>query len=239
MPITICGSLQCQLRFRADAGRPGDQRKFAGIIDTLTVFAITGGVAGSLGYGLLQLGSGLNMVFGISPSAIVYSLIALSIVVGYTISSTSGLKRGIAWLSDKNTWIFIVLMVFVLLFGPTAYIFNLFTQSTGSYFANFLEGMTFTAPFPDSELWPQWWDMYWWVDWLSFGPIVGLFCVRLGYGRTIRQFVIVNWLLPAVFAFFWFSVFGGIVLHAQLFEGIRHFQRLSPAGRRGADLLRL
>lgn len=211
-------------------GTKATKGKFAGFIDTLTVFAITGGVAGSLGYGLLQLASGLNMVFGISSSVVVYSGIALAIVVGYTLSSTSGLKKGIAWLSDKNAWIFIFLMLFVLVFGPTAYIFNLFTQSTGSYFTHFLEGMTYTAPFTDSELWPQWWDMYWWVDWLSFGPIVGLFCVRLGYGRTIRQFVIVNWLLPSAFAFIWFSVFGGVVLHAQLFEGLDIFSIYTQQG---------
>jgi len=22
-------------------------------------------------------------------------------------------------------------------------------------------------------LWPQWWDMYWWGDWLGAGPRVG------------------------------------------------------------------
>jgi choline-glycine betaine transporter len=194
--------------------------KFASFIDTLTVFAIVGGVAGSLGYGILQLGIGVDIIFGIKPTTMIYMIIAAIIVIVYTVSCASGLRRGIMWLSDKNTWIFLIMLVFVLFCGPTAYICNLLTQSVGSYFTYFLEGMTYTAPFPDSELWPQWWDMYWWVDWLSYGPIMGLFFVRLGYGRTIREFVLVNWLMPSLFGFAWFGIFGGTVLNAQIFNGV-------------------
>ena len=56
-----------------------------------------------------------------------------------------------------------ILLLFLLICGPASYIFNLLTQSLGSFLNNFVESMTFTAPFPDSELWPQWWDQYWWV----------------------------------------------------------------------------
>lgn len=197
--------------------------KLATVVDVLTVFALIGGVAGSLGYGILQLSKGVNLVFGVAPSTLLYVVIALIIFLAYTSTSISGLNRGILWLGDKNAWFFLFLLAFLLLSGPTSYILNLFTQSVGSYIGNFIESMTFTAPFPDSQLWPQWWDQYWWVDWLSYGPIMGLFFVRLGYGRTLRQFVIVNWLMPSLFGFVWFSVFGGTVLHAQFFEGVDYY----------------
>ncbi|WP_026393566.1 BCCT family transporter [Acetobacterium malicum] len=186
------------------------------IIDGIILFAICGGVAGSLGYGLLQIGSGLNFVFGIEPGPFVWAIIAAVIITSYTISSATGLDRGIAWLSDKNAWIFIALMIFVLVCGPTAYIFNLFTQSFGYFVNNFVDLSLFTQPIVDSDLWPQWWDMYWMVDWLSFGPIVGLFLVKLSYGRTIREFITVNVILPAMFGILWFSIFGGLALDLQL-----------------------
>lgn len=189
------------------------------IIDGITLLAITGGVAGSLGYGLLQIGSGLNFVAGIEPGPLVWVLIAAVIIVAYTISSATGLEKGIQWLSDKNAIIFIGLLIFTLIFGPTAKILNLTTQSMGSYVANFVEGMTFTDPF-GTELWPQWWDMYWFVDWLSFGPIVGLFLIKMCYGRTIRQFIVVNLLLPSLFGMIWFGVFGGLALDLQLIQGV-------------------
>lgn len=189
------------------------------IIDGITLLAITGGVAGSLGYGLLQIGSGLKFVFGIEPGPVVWIATAAVIITAYTISSATGLDKGIKWLSDKNAWIFIGLLIFTLIFGPTAKILNLTTQAMGSYVANFIEGMTFTDPF-GTDLWPQWWDMYWFVDWLSFGPIVGLFLIKLCYGRTIREFVVVNLLLPSLFGMIWFGVFGGMALDLQLNQGV-------------------
>lgn len=197
--------------------------KLGGVVDVLTVFALVGGVAGSLGYGILQLGSGVHMVFGIEPTVFVYTIIAVVIFVAYTATSISGLNKGILWLGDKNSWFFLFLLVFLLVVGPSSYIGNLFTQSLGSYLNNFVESMTFTAPFADSALWPQWWDMYWWIDWLCYGAIMGLFLVRLGYGRTLREFVVVNWIMPSVFGFVWFSVFGGTVLYGQMYQGIDYY----------------
>lgn len=138
--------------------------RLATVIDVLTVFALVGGVAGSLGYGILQLGKGVELVFGITPNTMLYIAIGVAICIAYTATSISGLQRGILWLGDKNAWFFLFLLAYLLLCGPAAYIFNLFTQSTGSYLGNFIESMTYTAPFPNGELWPQWWDMYWWVN---------------------------------------------------------------------------
>ncbi|MCG8563519.1 MAG: BCCT family transporter [Desulfobacterales bacterium] len=191
-----------------------------GIVDGITLFAITGGVAGSLGYGLLQIGSGLDFTFNLTPGPMVWTGIALCIITTYTISSATGLDRGIKWLSDKNAWIFIGLLLFVIVMGPTAFIFNLTTQSFGAYVSNFIEAMTFTDPLPGGDLWPQWWDMYWFVDWLSFGPIVGLFLIKLCYGRTLREFVVVNMLLPALFGMIWFGAFGGFALDLQITQNI-------------------
>ncbi|WKY45171.1 BCCT family transporter [Eubacteriaceae bacterium ES2] len=194
--------------------------KASTIIDGIILFAICGGVAGSLGYGLLQIGSGLNFVFGIEPGPIIWTVIALIIITSYTISSATGLDKGISWLSDKNAWIFIALMVFVLIYGPTSYICNLTTQSLGFFVNNFIDLSLFTEPTANTELWPQWWDMYWMVDWLSFGPIVGLFLVKLAYGRTIREFITVNVILPSLFGIIWFGIFGGFALDLQLVHGI-------------------
>ncbi|MCD8350840.1 MAG: BCCT family transporter [Planctomycetaceae bacterium] len=211
-------------------GNGATKGTFAAVVDIFTVFAIIGGVCGSLGYGILQLGIGMDIIFGVKPSNLLSIAICGVIVLVYIGSSISGLRKGIMWLSDKNAWIFMIMLAFVLFCGPTAYIMNLLTQSAGSYLNNFVESMTYTAPFPDGQQWPQWWDMYWWTDWLSYGPIMGLFLVRLGYGRTIRTFVIVNWMLPSLFGFVWFAIFGGTVIHAQIFEGIDLFATYKSSG---------
>ena len=208
-------------------GKTTEKKWFKGTIDTLTVFSITGGCAGSLGYGLLQISSGLNTVFGIPATTITYILVCVFIVVIYNISSVTGMDRGIKWLSDKNAWAFLILMVLAFIFGPSQWICNLFVESIGKFIPNFIESITAVSAFNDngqavgsvwyksSELWPQWWDHYYNVDFLSFGPIVGLFCIKLAKGRTLREFVVMNWIVPSVFGIIWFAIFGGLALDIQ------------------------
>lgn len=190
------------------------------ILDGVVLFAIVGGVAGSLGYGLLQIGAGLDFVFGITPGPMVWTAIAVVIIVSYTISSATGLDKGIQWLSDKNAWIFIALMIFMFVCGPIQYICNLTVESFGYYINNIIALTSYTEPVTtavaDSAMWPQWWDLYWMVDWLSFGPITGLFLVKMSYGRTIRQFITVNVILPSIFGVIWFGIFGGFAINIQL-----------------------
>ncbi|MEG1431478.1 BCCT family transporter [Eubacterium sp.] len=195
--------------------------KLNDVLDGIILFGIVGGVAGSLGYGLMQIGAGLNFVIpSIESGPMVWTIIAVLIIISYTISSATGLDKGIQWLSDKNAWIFIILMIFVFCCGPMQYICNLFTEASGYYINNIISLTTFTEPvvtaISDSEMWPQWWDLYWMTDWMAFGPIVGLFLVKMSYGRTIREFITVNVVLPSVFGMIWFSIFGGFALNIQL-----------------------
>lgn len=208
-------------------GKTAEKTWFRGTVDTLTVFAITGGVAGSLGYGLLQIGSGLNTVFGVPQQTLTYVMICVVIVIAYNTSSITGMDKGIKWLSDKNAWMFMIFMVLAFLIGPTQWICNLLVESMGSFLSTFVESITAVSAFTDagevvgsvwhkaSEMWPQWWDEYYFVDFLSFGPIVGLFLIKLAKGRTLREFVIINWLVPSLFGIIWFAIFGGLALDIQ------------------------
>ncbi len=208
-------------------GKTAEKPWFRGIIDSLTAFAITGGCAGSLGYGLLQISSGLNSLFGIPQENIVLVAICVVIVVTFTLSSISGMNKGIRWLSDKNAWMFLSLMVLALLFGPMQWICNLFVESIGDFFQNFVGNITAVSAFDNagqavgsawyenSELWSQWWDQCYFVDFLSFGPVVGLFSIKLAKGRTLREYLVMNWVVPAAFGIVWFAIFGGLAMDIQ------------------------
>lgn len=208
-------------------GKTAEKTWFRGIIDSLTAFAITGGCAGSLGYGLLQISSGLNSLFGVPQENLTYIIICLVIVAAFTISSISGINKGIRWLSDKNAWMFLLIMILAFLFGPGQWICNLFVESIGDFCYGFVKNITAVSAFNDageavgsiwyssSELWSQWWDQYYFVDFLSFGPIVGLFSIKLAKGRTLREYVVMNWIIPAIFGIIWFAIFGGLALDIQ------------------------
>ena len=204
--------------------------KWADAFDALSAFALTGAVAGGLGYGMMQLSQGIYGFLGIKPSPVVYIGLIVFMFVCYNASALSGLQKGITWLSNRNTQLFFILLAFMFLFGPMSYIANLFTESLGEYVGHFIQASTFTAPYANGGLWPQWWDMYWWVDWLAYAPLLGLFMVRVGYGRTLREFILVEWAFPALFGIVWFSVFGGNVLNAQFFQNIDFYSIYKTLG---------
>src|SRR5690606_25043028 len=56
---------------------------------------------------------------------------------------------------------------------------------------------------------------------IAWAPFVGLFIARISRGRTIRQFVVGVMLVPTIFTFLWFSIFGDTALHLIMNEGYK------------------
>ncbi|WLR51077.1 BCCT family transporter [Bacillus tianshenii] len=182
------------------------------IVDCLTMFAIAGGMAAVLGEGVLQIGSGLSHLTGLPTGPVMWGSLVILITASYIISSYTGLKRGIKFLADQNTKVFLFLLVFVFVFGPTIFIFNLGTQATGYFLTHMPERFLWMSAMEGSK-WPRWWPIFNWSIWLAYAPITGMFLARLAYGRTMRQFVVVNLLLPALFGALWFWAFGGASIY--------------------------
>jgi choline-glycine betaine transporter len=68
--------------------------KWADAFDALSAFALTGAVAGGLGYGMLQLSQGVFGYTGIKPGAGVYVALILFMFASYNAAALSGLKKG-------------------------------------------------------------------------------------------------------------------------------------------------
>ncbi len=185
------------------------------VVDSLCLLAIAGGVAAVLGVGTMQISSGIQIMTGIAAGRAMWVAVVAAIVAVYIISSYTGLNRGIRWLSDKNAKIFLALLVFVFVFGPTRFILSLGTQATGHFIDDFFVRTHYLSPV-DGSAWPRWWPIYYWAIWLAYAPLIGMFLARLVKGRTIRQFMFMNLFMPAFFGFLWFSVFGGAAIHLEL-----------------------
>ncbi len=93
----------------------GNNRALSGTIDSLAVIATVMGVATSLGLGILQLNGGLKSVFHVPTSVWVQVGIATVMLVTYLLSSSTGLNKGIKWLSNLNLGLCLVLLVLCLL----------------------------------------------------------------------------------------------------------------------------
>ncbi len=198
-------------------------------IDGLAIFAIVGGVGTSLGFGTMQIASGMDFLWGIKPNGTIWLMVILALTLCYTISSYTGLQKGIRILSENNIRLYFLLMAFVLIFGPTIHILDSTVSSLGDYFSNIVKMSFFQDPMNKSG-WPGSWSDFYWAWWLAFAPIVGLFLVRLAYGRTIREFVVVNMVGPALFGIVWFGIFGSSAIYLEHFENAGIADAISKFG---------
>lgn len=188
-------------------------------IDVLAIIATAFGVATSLGLGTLQINGGLAHIFGI-PNNITAQLMIIGIVtILYMISATTGLDRGIKTLSNINLTVAIALLLFTLFLGPTSFIFDTLTLTLGSYFQNLIQMSLRLAPFTQST-WIASWTLFYWAWWIAWAPFVGMFIARVSRGRTIKEFVLGVLLVPSLFGFIWFSVFGGTALNFEMFQNL-------------------
>ncbi len=189
------------------------EKKVKTIIDIIAILATITGVATTLGLGALQINSGLNYLFNV-PNSILSQIVIISIVTVVFIASALGsLDKGIKILSNINVLISVVLLLMVIILGPTISIFNVFSENLGNYLNNFLKISLKTNSFGDNK-WMSAWTIFYWSNWVAWTPFVGTFIARISKGRTIREFVIGVVIIPSIVSFIWFSAFGtlGITL---------------------------
>lgn len=189
------------------------------IIDILAVFGTMFGVATSLGLGVLQINAGLNHVFGITESSFV-QVILIAIITGFaTISVVLGLTKGIQRLSQFNIILSVILLLFILVAGPTLFILRFFVETSGDYLQNLI-GMSFWNDTFANTGWQNSWTIFYWGWWISWAPFVGMFIARVSRGRTIREFALGVLLAPTLATFVWLSIFGGTALNLEVNEGV-------------------
>jgi len=183
--------------------------KLGKVIDSITIFATVIGVATSLGSGAIQINSGITELFGVPFNFNVQLLIIIIATVLFMASALSGLDKGVKNLSNMNMILAVILMVVALILGPSIKIMNTFTETLGAYLQDFLRMSARTgAGDVAQQAWVNKWTMFYWSWWLAWSPFVGVFIARISKGRSIREFVSCVLLVPSIFSFFWFSVFG-------------------------------
>ena len=180
--------------------------------NAVDIFAILGtvfGVATSLGFGVLQLNSGLSYLFDAPIGIEVQSILIVVITAIAATSVASGLNKGIKLLSQANLWLAVVLLILVFALGPTANLLKHFVENVGLYMSGIVS-KTFNlyAYEPKSSNWLGGWTLLYWGWWISWSPFVGLFIARISRGRTIREFVSGVLLIPAGFTLLWMTAFG-------------------------------
>jgi len=184
-------------------------------IDGVCLFALVAGMSASLGTGILVISSGLGEVFGLPKTQWLWAVITAAIVVSFIISSATGLNKGIRILSDLNTKGLFVLCAFVMVTGPTLLIFQNGWSALINYAFEFPKLSTGGFDIAGGK-WSASWSAFYWAVWLAWAPVTACFLGRISLGRTVRETLIFNLLLPAMFSMFWMAVFCTTSMDLQL-----------------------
>jgi choline-glycine betaine transporter len=178
---------------------------YGGLIDAACVLAVVAGTVGPIGFLGLQVSYGLNDLFGLPNTYLTQSLIILGLIGVYTISTVTGIQRGIQFLSTFNVFLALVLMAFMLIAGPTAFIFDSYVNATALYVTQFIPMATFRA----DTGWLNQWTVFFWGWFLGYGPLMAMFIARISNGRSIRQIILTVSVAAPIVTTFWFTIVGG------------------------------
>ena len=180
-------------------------------IDILMALGVIAGLTTSLGLGVTQMCRGFSYVFhtNISPY-----ILMLFIAMVATWSVTTGLKKGVKWLSNLSLILIGVLLVVIVIIALVRLNINGFvgyiSNGTWLLFRNFFSYNDFYNP--TSNTWaanyPIFFDL-WFAAWAAF---VAVFVAKISKGRTIREFILGVVGVPTLFTILWFGIFGCIGL---------------------------
>lgn len=198
-------------------------------VDLISVFGIVCGVSCSLGTGTMQMASGLNMIFGIEINNILWLIVEAVVVAGFLLMSIGGIKKGIKVVTDKNLQLYIIILVVVIVVGPTLYIFDMFTESLGLTFGEFINNIGYTGGIDGNERALNW-QIWQWISVACFSPITGLFFAKISYGRTLREIAIGTSLIPSIFVSIWFTVFGSYGFNLQTSGELDLWEKMQEQG---------
>ncbi|WP_237067471.1 BCCT family transporter [Microbulbifer guangxiensis] len=194
------------------------------LIDTLIILGLIGGAGTSLGLGVPLVSALTTSLLGIEESLMTQlGVIGLWTLI-FGASAYKGLKAGIRILSDINIYLAVLIVLVVLLAGPTVFILTLSANSLGLMLDNFTRISFWLDPvrqggFPDA------WTLFYWAWWIAYAPLMGLFFGRISRGRTIRQMVLGILLWGSLGCISFLSICGAYALELEI-SGVLEVSRL-------------
>ncbi|GLO72491.1 glycine/betaine ABC transporter [Phaeobacter inhibens] len=190
------------------------------IADASSIIAVVAGTVGPIGFLGLQVSYGLSDLFGIPDVFATQFVVIGALVALYTISAMTGLSRGIQLLSKINVILAAVLLIYVLLAGPTGFIFGSFFSGFATYLGNFFQMALYRgdAAIFGAPGWLGWWTVFFWGWFMGYGPLMAMFIARVSRGRSIRSIIIMLSIIAPIVTNFWFTIIGGTGIAMELAE---------------------
>lgn len=191
--------------------------KAAPVVDCICLFALVCGMAASMGSAIFLVADGASSLTNgsIVSNPTTWTLIAIIIVAAFVTSAISGVMNGIRILSTINSRIYMVLGIFVFLFGPTAYILKLTVEGFGAYLSTFCQSSLFISA-AAGDKWAMWWPVFYWCNWMAWMPVTSLFLGKISRGYSVKEAIRVIVVFPALFSVAWLGLFSASSVYYEL-----------------------
>ena len=163
----------------------------------------------------MQIGAGLEVLCKIPQSPMIWLIAAVVITMIFVISCVSGLENGIKKVASVCMKFFFFLLAYVFIFGNTDFIMKISSEAVGFIVDNWGVQTTITNVLAEEETWFADWIVQYWSSFIVYAPLIGMFLARMGKGRTVRTFMLVQILVPSIFCTIWIGVFGGQTIYLQ------------------------
>jgi BCCT family betaine/carnitine transporter len=158
------------------------------IIDLLFIIGLLGTAATGLGLGTAVVASAATRLTGLEDGFGMQGVIITLVTVTIAYSVYRGMDDGIKVLSNINVSLAFLLIVFILLTGPTRFIVEMGVVSVGHITTNFIKMMTWSDPLQRASF-VESWTVFYWAWWLALGPFVGMFVCKISAGRSVREVI--------------------------------------------------
>lgn len=193
-------------------------------------FAVASGLANSMGAGLMQISGGINAVFGLDQNAFIYLIITVAVAAFFIISCLTGINKGLTYVSTACMISFFALMIYVLVVGDTVFISKIGSEAVGDILNNFWTKITYNNTLAPDNQWANEWSITYWNSFFIYAPVLGMFLARMGKGRTVREFLLVEILVPSLFCCLFIAIFAGQIMSIQTSGAIDIWAKVQELG---------
>ena len=187
-------------------------------IDLLFVVGLVGACSIGIGLSIPLIGRGATEILGLDSVALGFTLDLVVILIVTSIFAGSvwlGLEKGIRRLSDTNVVLALMLLLFILIVGPTLFIVELGWQGIGHMLQNFVRMSTYTDALA-SDTMVENWTVFYLAWWLALGPYMGIFITKISRGRSLRQLILGSIGFGTLGCIFFFTVLGNYSIYLEL-----------------------
>ncbi len=203
----ICGAMMGDFKYKGALCK---------IIDALTILSVIGGVGVvSMGVGVPIISAAISKVLGIEADFTVNLIVLLIVAAVFSFTSFVGVKKGMKRLSDMTVWLMILIMGFILVFGPTKFIVKNFTYSCAKMLSNYVDMSLYTDPIGNSGF-PEANTIFLFTLAFNYAALMGIFITKISRGRTIRSLILSCLGGISVGTWIMFGINGSFGLNAEL-----------------------